>query len=79
MTGSEKDSQRSRQEPNAVAAKDKPAKDGTNKASFLPGLSDAEDFELAPGKGEVYQGPMKENKAKPRQGDIFGQEENHRS
>jgi len=79
MSRSEATLRKSKQVPNTIAATDKPSKGGTAESGFLPGLSDAEDFELAPGKGEVYQGPMKENKTKPKQGDIFGQEENHRA
>jgi len=39
--------------PNVFTGKDKPSKVGDNKTGFLPGLSDAEDFELAPGKAEA--------------------------
>ena len=53
MSGSETTLRESRQGTNVFAGKDKPSKVGDNKTGFLPGLSDAEDFELAPGKAEA--------------------------
>ena len=64
-----------RDEETPTEAPTKPLKGGTNESGFLAGLSDTEDFELSPPKGEVYQGPLKVNKPKPKQGGIFDQEE----